>query len=87
MGVPVKAQASDRFFMPFISNICAHAIQVGKIDDPSKIGPWARAAYKVALDLDRAAEARADKPEAGIPGVDQDVPFAPIGRGISGHCI
>ena len=77
LGVPAKAQATgaDRFYMNFVSNVVAHAIQVGKIDDPSKIGPWARAAYKVALDLDRAAEARVDKPEAGIPGVDQDVPF------------
>lgn len=43
---------SDRWYMPFISNTVAHAIQCGLIKGPGDIGQWARAAYRVALTLD-----------------------------------
>lgn len=54
---PSKAQNSsngsvDRWYMPFISNTVAHAIQSGLIKEPGDIGEWARAAYRVAVTVD-----------------------------------
>lgn len=46
------ASNGDRFYMPFVSNICAHAIASGQIKEPSQISPWAKAAYDAAQALD-----------------------------------
>ena len=44
--------SGDRFYMPFVSNICAHSIQAGYCDTPEKLNAWAKAAYDVAQALD-----------------------------------
>jgi hypothetical protein len=38
--------------MPFVSNVVAHAIQVGTIKTPEEISKWAKAAYDAAQALD-----------------------------------
>ena len=50
----------DRFWMPFVSNICAHAIQAGQISDPSQLQLWATAAKRAALHIDKAED---DEPD------------------------
>jgi len=53
---------ADRFYMPFVSNVVAHCIAAGLIKEPTQIGSWARAAYRVAVvDLDRAFEEKKGK--------------------------
>ena len=42
----------DRFYLPFVSNTCAHAIAAGVIKTPSDLNQWARAAHDVAVALD-----------------------------------
>jgi hypothetical protein len=73
--VPASAKVAtpvDRFYMPFISNVIAHAIQAGLIKDPTQLGPWARAAYRLAVvELDRAFEEKKGKFEDSM----SDVPF------------
>jgi len=41
-------------FLPFVSNVVAHAIQVGKIEGPAGIAAWANAAYDAACNLKEA---------------------------------
>lgn len=38
-------------FMPFVSNVVAHAIQCGRIESPADIKRWAMTAYDVASSL------------------------------------
>ena len=42
----------DRWYMPFVSNTIAHAIQVGLITQPSQITGWAKAAKEAAEALE-----------------------------------
>lgn len=42
----------DRFYLPFVSNTCAHAIAAGVIKTPQDLNQWARAAHDVAVALD-----------------------------------
>lgn len=46
------SQVVDRFYMAFVSNVVAHAIQSGYIQDPSDISKWAKAARDAALALE-----------------------------------
>jgi hypothetical protein len=48
-------------FLPFVSNIVAHAIQAGYIQMPADIQKWASTAYSVAHDLKA--------------GPDDDIPY------------
>lgn len=45
--------APDRFWLPCVSNVVAHAIQAGFIDDPLKIKVWAAAAKEALTELDQ----------------------------------
>ena len=56
------------WWMAFVSNTVAHAIQVGKIEHPGLIMDWAMAAKGVALRL-------ADPSEPAERKADEDVPF------------
>jgi len=38
--------SGDRFWLAFVSNQVAHAIQAGLITEPNQIGAWAKAAYE-----------------------------------------
>lgn len=38
-------------FLPFVSNVVAHAIQCGRIENPAEIQAWADAAYTAANNL------------------------------------
>lgn len=38
-------------FLPFVSNVVAHAIQCGRIETPTEIQAWADAAYTAASNL------------------------------------
>lgn len=38
-------------FLPFVSNVVAHAIQCGRIESPAEIQAWADAAYTAANNL------------------------------------
>lgn len=38
-------------FLPFVSNVVAHAIQCGRIEGPADIQAWADAAYSAAHNL------------------------------------
>ena len=42
----------DRFYMPFISNTVAHAIQAGLIKVPTDVKAWARQAYVAVRDVE-----------------------------------
>jgi hypothetical protein len=42
----------DRFYMPFVSNVVAHAIAAGAIKDYPAISQWAKAARDAAVALD-----------------------------------
>jgi len=67
-----RTNGGDRWFMPFVSNCVAHCIAAGLIKEPTQIGPWARAAYRVAVvELDRAFEEKKGKFEDSMG----DVPF------------
>jgi hypothetical protein len=45
--------STDRWFMPFVSNTVAHAIQSGLIKEPTDIRKWACAALETAQQLDK----------------------------------
>ncbi len=63
----------DRFYMPFVSNTVAHAIAAGLIKEPTQIGPWARAAYRVVVvDLEYAFE---EKTKGKFEDSMTDIPF------------
>jgi len=62
------APPPDRFWMPFVSNTVAHAIQNGLITEPTHIKVWAAAAKQAALELDKPANGRGE--------FDDDIPFA-----------
>jgi hypothetical protein len=49
-GARVQAELAP-WWMPFVSNTVAHAIQAGFITDPSMVLDWARAAKEAALAL------------------------------------
>ncbi len=63
-------QVVDRFYMAFVSNVVAHAIQVGRILEPEDILDWATAARDAAMALEE-KEAPKDK----IDDVEDDIPF------------
>ena len=46
-GIP-----GDRFYMPFVSNVVAHAIAAGRIQTPADLNQWAKSAYDAAQALD-----------------------------------
>ena len=46
------AGGGDRFYMPFVSNVVAHAIAAGRIQNPTDLSAWAKAAYDAAQALD-----------------------------------
>lgn len=50
---PVAAPTSNvaPWWMPFVSNTVAHAIQAGAIKEPGEIGKWAKAAADTAVAL------------------------------------
>ena len=48
---PVAA-SGDRFYMPFVSNVVAHAIAAGRVQNPADLNAWAKAAYDAAQALD-----------------------------------
>ena len=54
LGAPMPAPKAngDRFYMPFVSNVVAHAIAAGQITTPQQISPWAKAAHDAAVALD-----------------------------------
>jgi hypothetical protein len=43
--------SGDRWYMPFVSNTVAHAINAGIIKEPADIKAWAAAAKQAAQDL------------------------------------
>ena len=45
-------QSSGPWWMPFVSNTVAHAIQAGEIKDPKAISAWAKAAKDAAEALE-----------------------------------
>lgn len=55
---------SDRFYMPFVSNTIAHAIQAGLIKTPKDIGMWAFKAKKTAILLETTIDFEAEGYEA-----------------------
>ena len=56
--------SGDRWYMPFVSNVCAHAITSGLVVSPADLSVWARAAKIAALSAD------------SMPGSDDDpTPF------------
>jgi len=46
------SNGGDRFYMPFVSNVVAHAIAAGRIQNPADLNQWAKAAYEAAQALD-----------------------------------
>lgn len=59
----------DKWWMPFVSNTVAHAIQAGHITGPGEIGTWAKAA-KLAAE----AVAAPVKLPGGIEQMQDDLP-------------
>lgn len=51
-GTLTVAIPQDRFYMPFVSNVVAHAIAAGQIKTPADLNQWAKAAYEAAQALD-----------------------------------
>lgn len=47
----VTATGINLSFLPFVSNVVAHAIQCGRIENPADIQAWADAAYTAAANL------------------------------------
>lgn len=62
--------SGDKWWMPFVSNTVAHAIQAGLIKGPGEISTWARAARNVAEDLPKLPA----KP-ASFEDMDDDIPL------------
>jgi hypothetical protein len=58
----------DRFWMPFVSNVVAHAIAGGQVKDPAQVFNWAMAAKQAALALDKIGAT--DDPVDREPGDD-----------------
>lgn len=50
-SAPQDASGVNMAFMPFVSNVVAHAIQAGRIQTPDDLGKWAQAAYTTAHGL------------------------------------
>lgn len=64
-SAPVKAWAGGApWWMPFVSNTVAHAIQAGLIKESAQIGGWAKAAADTAVAL-----------VATEPSEDSDIPY------------
>ena len=51
-GGASSTNGSDRFYMPFVSNVVAHAIAAGMIQGPNDISAWAKSAYDAAQAID-----------------------------------
>ena len=70
-GVPRKDPMA---YLPMTSNVVAHAIASGFIDNPDKIAAWARAAFAAAKGVVEGVQAA---PVAGDTTVDydDDIPF------------
>lgn len=51
-GAAPGGGGGDRFYMPFVSNVVAHAIAAGRIEGPADIQAWAQAAKAAAVALD-----------------------------------
>lgn len=49
--VPAPTTGVNLAFLPFVSNVVAHAIQCGRIEGPAEIQAWADAAYSAAHNL------------------------------------
>lgn len=47
------ASGINMAFMPFVSNVVAHAIQAGHVQAPGDIQKWAQSAYSTALSLEK----------------------------------
>ena len=45
------AEGINLAFLPFVSNVVAHAIAAGKVEGPAEISAWADAAYTAACNL------------------------------------
>lgn len=58
--------SSDEPALRFVSNVVAHAIQSGRIEEPSQIAMWAKTAYNVAISLGQEDEGEVD-PSDDIP--------------------
>lgn len=65
-GGSTAAGGVDRWWMPFVSNVTAHAIEAGKIEDPMQIKAWAAAAKTAAIEI--------DKVTAPVAGDDDEQP-------------
>ena len=50
---PSASNGHDRWWVPFVSNQVAHAIQCGLVKELGDIAPWARAAKIAILSADR----------------------------------
>ena len=48
----VKPSNGDRWWLPFVSNQVAHAIQAGRIQTPADMNAWAKAAKECVLATD-----------------------------------
>ena len=51
--VAPKGNDSDIWFMPFVSNTVAHAIQAGLVKTVADLRVWSSAAYEAAIRLDK----------------------------------
>ena len=50
----LRSNPPDRWYMPFISNTVAHAIQAGLVKDSPSLSQWASAAYRAAMQIENA---------------------------------
>ena len=65
-------RASDRWWLNFVSNTVAHAIQAGLIKELNQLQHWARAAKVAALRVDQVADNTEPEVRAEF---DKDIPF------------
>lgn len=52
-GLPASPANGDRWWVPFVSNQCAHAIQCGLIKELGDLSQWARAAKLAIISADQ----------------------------------
>ena len=65
-------RAPDRWWLNFVSNTVAHAIQAGLIKELNQLQHWARAAKVAALRVDQVADNTEPEVRAEF---DKDIPF------------
>jgi hypothetical protein len=73
--LPSTPGGTAPWWMAFVSNVVAHAIEADRITGPLEIGPWAVAAKDLALDLVKPATTTTATVNGREVDLPDDIPF------------